>query len=124
MLEHIGITVNRKKDIEAFYKGVLGLKEIHTFEVAEEESEKLFGIKGGALVTLLARGNFRMEVFLTRRKQRPAYNHLCISVRDRESLIAKADALGYSMTKLARQSKESLVFLKDGSGNTFEIKSR
>lgn len=124
MLEHIGITINEESDIDAFYKDLLGLKEERIFELYEDVSEKLFGIGDRVSVTLLSGEDFFMEVFLTERKQAPVYNHICISVRARDNIIQKAKSMGFPVTEIERESRDDIVFIRDHSGNIFEIKDR
>ena len=52
MLEHIGITINKESDIQAFYKDLLGLEEVKKFELYKDFSEKLFGISNTVSVTV------------------------------------------------------------------------
>lgn len=124
MLEHIGITINEESDIAAFYKDLLGLKEERIFELYEDVSEKLFGIGDRVSVTLLSGEDFFMEVFLTERKQTPVYNHICISVANRDDIIQKAKSMGFPVTEIERESRDDIVFIRDHSGNIFEIKDR
>ena len=124
MLEHIGITINVESDIQAFYKELLGLKEVKKFDLYKELSEKLFGISNTVPVTHLSSDNLLIELFLTDKKQNPVYNHICISVQDRDNIIKKAKSMGFSVTNIKRESRDDLLFIKDKSGNIFEIKSR
>ena len=124
MLEHIGITINEENDIQAFYKDLLGLKEVHKFDLYKDLSEKLFGISNAVSVTHLSSDDLFMELFLTDKKQDPVYNHTCISVRNRDSLIKKAESMGFPVTQINREARDDLLFIRDNSGNIFEIKSR
>ena len=124
MLEHIGITINVESDIQAFYKDLLGLKEVKKFELYKDLSEKLFGISNTVPVTHLSSDDLLIELFLTDKKQNPVYNHICISVQNRDNIIKKAKSMGFSVTNIKRESRDDLLFIKDKSGNIFEIKSR
>ena len=122
MLEHIGITINEESDIQSFYKDLLGLEEVSKFNLYEDLSEKLFGISNTASVTLLSSDDFLIELFLTDKKQNPVYNHICISIHDGDNIIKKAKSMGFPVTNIKRESKNDLLFIKDNSGNIFEIK--
>ena len=124
MLEHIGITINEESDIDTFYKDLLGLKEERKFELYEDFSEKLFGTGERVPVALLSGEDFFMELFLTERKQTPGYNHICISVENRGDIIAKAKSMGFPVTEIERESRDAIVFIRDRSGNIFEMKGR
>lgn len=122
MLEHIGITINEESDIQAFYKDLLGLEEVNKFDLYEDLSEKAFGISNMASVTFLSRDNFFIELFLTGKKQNPVYNHICISIQNRDNIIRKAKSKGFPVTNIKRESRDDVIFLRDNSGNIFEIK--
>jgi len=124
MFEHIGITINEESDIQAFYKDLLGLKEINKFDLFDDLSEKIFGISSTVSVRYFSSDNLGIELFLTDKKQKQVYNHICISVQNRESIIEKAKSMGFPVTKIKRESKDYLLFIKDNSGNIFEIKSQ
>jgi len=122
MFEHIGITINEENDIQDFYKDLLGLKEIRKFDLYKDLSEKIFGISTPVSVTLLSSNNFFIELFLSKKKQTPVYNHICISVQNRDNIVKKAKSMGFSVTNIKRESRNEILFIKDNSGNIFEIK--
>jgi catechol 2,3-dioxygenase-like lactoylglutathione lyase family enzyme len=122
MLEHIGITINEENDIQTFYKDLLRLKEVKRVDLDEDFSERLFGIRNTASITLLSGDDFLIEVFLTDEKQSQAYSHICISVHSRSDTIKKARSMGFSVNHIERDSKDDLWFLRDNSGNIFEVR--
>jgi len=124
MFEHIGITINEESDIQAFYKDLLGLKEINKFDLFDDLSEKIFGISKTVPVSLFSNDDLLIELFLTDKKQKQVYNHICISVKNRDNIIKKATSMGFPVTTIKRESKDYLLFIKDNSGNIFEIKSQ
>lgn len=121
MLKHIAITVNDESDLNAFYKDLLGFTEVRSFVLHEELSDKLFGIKGSIEVVLLHSNGIYLEVFLSDQKTESGYNHICIAVQNREDLTGRAQSAGYTVTRVGRTSKQDLVFLRDSSGNSFEL---
>jgi len=121
MLKHIAITVNDKNDINAFYRDLLGFSESRRFTLPEELSDELFGIKESAEVVMLHSDDIYLEVFLSDRKIESVYNHVCIGVRNREDIIERAQSSGYTVTRAGRTSKPDLIFLRDSSGNSFEL---
>jgi len=123
MFEHIGITINEQSDIQAFYKDLLGMKQVSRFDIHEGLSEKIFDIQSPVQVTHFSSDDLLVELFLTDKRQKPVYNHICISVQSRDNIIKKAKSMGFSVTKIERESKDYLLFIKDNSGNMFEIKS-
>jgi len=121
MLKHIAITVNDKKDINTFYKDLLGFSETRRFTLPEELSDELFGINESTEVVMLHSNDIYLEVFLSDRKIEPIYNHICIAVHNRDDVTGRAQSAGYTVTRVGRTSKPDLVFLRDSSGNSFEL---
>jgi len=121
MLRHVAITVNRESDINRFYEGILGFSEVRRFILPDDLSDQLFGISDATEVVLLNSGDIYLEVFLSERKIEPVYSHICISLQNRIDVMQKAELNGYSVTIVERTSKEDLVFLRDGTGNSFEL---
>jgi catechol 2,3-dioxygenase-like lactoylglutathione lyase family enzyme len=122
MFEHIGITINHKADIEGFYKELLGLEQIKEFEVGRDLSQRLFGISEKVSVVVLSRQDLVLEVFLSDVTQAGGYSHIGISVPDRQELMERAEAKGFPVVCVQRESKKDLLFVMDHSGNRFEIK--
>ena len=122
MFQHIGITIHTQDDIETFYKGVLGLEEVRRFQVDPDLSERLFGIRRQVSVAVLSRDDFRVELFLSDERQHGVYNHIGIAVPDPQAAMKKAEMHGFEVTCIERESKNDLLFIRDHSGNTFEIK--
>lgn len=121
MLKHIAITVNDKNDINTFYKDLLRFSETRSFTLPENLSDELFGVNGSTKVVMLHSDDINLEVFLSDRKIESVYNHVCIGVQNREDIIERAQSAGYTVTRAVRTSKPDLVFLRDSSGNSFEL---
>jgi len=121
MLRHVAITVNRESDLNLFYGSILGFSEIRRFTLPDDLSDKLFGISDATEVVLLNSGDIYLEVFLSDRKTEPVYSHICISVQNRMDILKLAELNGYSVTRVERASKEDLVFIRDCTGNSFEL---
>ncbi|MBC8486375.1 MAG: hypothetical protein H8D45_10090, partial [Bacteroidetes bacterium] len=49
------------------------------------------------------------------------FDHICLAIKDRETLITKAEAQNYECIRRKRDIFD-LIFIKDKSGNIFEIK--
>jgi len=124
MLEHIGITINEESDIQAFYKDLLGLEEVQKFELYKDLSEKLFGISNAVSVTHLSSEDLFLELFLTDRNK-IRFTIIFAFLFGTETLLSKKQNLwGFSLTQIKRESRDGLLFIRDKSGNIFEIKSR
>jgi catechol 2,3-dioxygenase-like lactoylglutathione lyase family enzyme len=122
MFQHVGVAIDNEGDIEKFYRDVLGLEPVKRFEVDPNLSERLFGIGHAVSVAVLSRGDFTVELFLSDVPRDHGYSHIGISVPNRDGVMKRAEAGGFSVTHIERESKPVLLFIRDGSGNAFEVK--
>lgn len=120
-LEHIAIAVKNAAEIEAFYKGLLGMEEVRNFILKEDLAQKIFGIQKETAVVLLQKEDLVLEVFLSKEPMKKNFNHICIAVADREKLMKAAAQLNYEVIRIKRDYSD-LIFIKDLRGNPFEIK--
>ena len=120
-LEHIALSVKNTSEIEAFYKDILGMKEVRNFVLNENLAEKIFGIPQETAVVLLQKEDLVLEIFLSDEPRVKSFNHICIAVADREKLMKVVNQNNYEVIRIERDYSD-LVFIKDNSGNTFEIK--
>jgi catechol 2,3-dioxygenase-like lactoylglutathione lyase family enzyme len=122
-LEHIAIAVNNPSEISDFYKGLLGMEEVRSFILKEKLSQKIFSIPKETPVTLLQKDDLVLEIFLLDEPLKKGYNHICIAVDEREKLVKAAARKKFEVTKIEREFSD-LIFIKDHSGNIFEIKEK
>ena len=120
-LEHIALTINSHDEIINFYHNVLDMKTVKAFTLNSELANAIFNINMGVHVYLLKKGNLMLEVFVSPKKISHGFNHICISVSNRELFIQNAIKRKYEVIQIEREFN-NLVFLKDKNGNAFEIK--
>ncbi|MFO7843837.1 MAG: VOC family protein [Bacteroidales bacterium] len=120
--EHIAITVTGSDEIINFYQRILGMEEVRNFVLDKSLSAKIFGVKENLPVYLMQKDDLVLEIFIYKQNQQPV-NHLCISVENREKLTKELQEKGYE-TIIIERKQPDLVFIKDKSGNIFEIKQR
>ncbi|MBC8526637.1 MAG: VOC family protein [Candidatus Cloacimonetes bacterium] len=121
MLKHIGLSIFNYSEIKNFYQDLLGFKIEFDMQISAELSKKVFGIEKETSVYMLSKNDLTLELFLTKHTNVNTYQHLCISVEYRETLIQKARKKGYNCIVIKRD-KSDLVFIRDKSNNIFEIK--
>ncbi|MDY6800281.1 MAG: VOC family protein [Bacteroidota bacterium] len=121
-LEHIAITVNSSDEIINFYQNILGMEQVRNFVLDKTLSTKVFGVHKNLPVYLMKREDLAIEIFIYKQKLQ-SVNHLCISVENRENLIKEVQEKGYE-TIIIERGQPDLVFIKDKSGNIFEIKQQ
>ena len=124
MLDHIGLTVLENEDVHGFYEELLGFNRVREFAIDEQTSRRIFGIAQEAAVVVLEKEELTLEIFVAPVKQNTTYNHLCLRVKNRESLLQTATARGYPLIKIERKDRPDTCFLKDHSGNMIEVKEQ
>jgi len=122
-LEHIALTITDRKEIEIFYQKILGFSEVRSFILQEDIAREIFGIEQETRVYHLQNDSLLMELFLMPERFEHFYNHICISIPNREEIVYKADQYAYECIRIRRQNSD-MIFIKDRSGNIFEIKQR
>ena len=120
-LEHIALSVSDHKEIEKFYKNVLGMKQIKNFVLRKDLAVNIFEINEEITVFLLQKDRVVFEIFITTEYRKQAFDHVCISIKNREKFINKVLLNGYKVTRIERELFD-LIFIKDKDGNIFEIK--
>ena len=120
-LEHIGLTISESKEIKDFYINILGMREVKTFVLNKILAQKIFGINKNTSAFFLQKNDLFLEIFVTDEKLKQGFNHICLTIKDRETLVTKAEAQNYECIRIERKLSD-LIFIKDKSGNIFEIK--
>ena len=120
-LEHIALSVSDYKEIEKFYMNILGMKQIKNFILRKELTSNIFEINEEITVYLLQKDKVTFEIFITTGYRKKAFDHICISIKNREKFITKVLLNGYKVIRIERELFD-LIFIKDNDGNIFEIK--
>ena len=125
-IEHIAVASNSEEDSDNFIIGLLELERTRDFVVSEDLMKNLFNIKKEQKIIRYGNKNLDVEVFITNdsSKALDTWTHTCILIQDREKLVEKAKERGYQIIQVPRKDSHNYyLFLKDGYGNRYEIKS-
>ena len=122
-LEHIAITISDPKEIDSFYQGILGMKEVNRFSLKPDLCMKIFAINKKADVFQLNKDELFLEIFICPKHSIGGFQHICVSVPDREEIVDKVVRHGYKVIRLKKDDFD-LVFIGDNSGNLFELKQK
>ena len=120
-LEHIALTISCQGDINDFYQNLLGFEQVKTFTLNKNLSGKIFDIFNDTPVFHMQKDNLVLEIFIYPDKVKQSLNHICLSVKDRDNLVRKAEAHNYNCIRIKRDVFD-LIFIKDKGGNIFEMK--
>lgn len=120
-LNHIAITITDFSEIKDFYKDLLGMKDVRQFALNKNLSKNIFDLENETIAYLLQKDGLFFEIFILPQRIEKGFNHICYSVPDREELINQAKQMKYEVNRIKREHFD-LIFVKDKSGNIFEIK--
>jgi len=123
VLSHVALSCRSEEDSDRFYQDLLGLKKIRTFVLAADLAKSLFGLDGECNVIDYKNDEVHFEIFLVGDTVTVGgFNHVCISVNNREDLIKRCIEGGFKFTKLPKGIDDIFLFVKDLDGNIFEVK--
>lgn len=122
-LEHIALTISDIQEVKDFYIDILEMKELKNFVLNNELAQKIFNINKNTSAFFLQKENMFLELFVSEGNAKQAFHHICISINNRENLIKKSEAKNYNCVRIKRNFSD-LIFIKDKSGNIFEIKEK
>lgn len=120
-LHHLALSIQNENEVNLFYEKLLGFKRIREFSLKKELANKIFNINKTVQVFYLEGHGISLECFINDIPIGNNYNHWCLSFPDREMFIKKAEEQNIKTIRIERESQD-LIFIKDSSGNTFEIK--
>ena len=121
MLLHVAITIHYPKEIEDFYKKVLHFTVQKKFSLNKETSQKIFNTKEVVDVYLIEHQSVQFEIFISNKKEKKLFSHVCLAYGQTNTIYEKAIKLGYK-TQIKRNKENNTYFIWDKSGNMFEIK--
>ena len=122
-LEHIALTISKPADIKDFYLDILGMKEAKNFILNKFLANRIFNVDKEISVYLLQKDEISLEIFILSGQNKQGFEHICLAVKDREKLIKDSLKQNYECIRIERDLFD-LVFIKDRSGNIFEIKDK
>ncbi len=121
-LRHIGLQVHTN-DVNAFYIDILNGKLEGNHKIKEEQGARLFAIRKSVIIKYLKIGNTVFELFLYDQTNAPSFHHICLETAHPELIFKKAVERGFDGRSM-RGGEKITYFIKDHSGNTFELKPK
>jgi catechol 2,3-dioxygenase-like lactoylglutathione lyase family enzyme len=122
-IEHVALTISNPDEINNFYHDILGMNEVKSFTLDKNLAVNIFGLNAEPSVYQLQKDDLILEIFITPKQKKENFDHICLVVSDRETLFNKAKQNSYGCIRIERQVYD-LMFIKDKSGNIFEIKEK
>jgi hypothetical protein len=121
VLQHVALQYTDKKQADIFFIKILGLQPIKSFDLSEELSEQIFGIKEIAKIQVYANDKAYFEIFITKKPVDHGFEHVCIKIGNKEEFIENCKKHGIKPF-FVKKGEKTLLFVKDFSNNLFEIK--
>ena len=122
-LEHIALSITVPEDIKNFYQDILGMSKVKNFVLNKLLAYEIFGINKNTDVFLLQKDMLFLEIFVVDTISARNFNHICLSVDDRKTVFRNAEQKGHTVI-CKKRGNSDLIFIKDKSGNIFEIKDK
>ena len=123
LLNHIALQCSDSEKAKIFFTEILGLHLEKKFVVSKELSEIIFGIIKDVEVEVYGNDRARFEVFIIQTEENHGYEHVCMEIDDKKEFIECCKKYDVKPIIIDKNGK-NLLFVKDFSGNLFEIKEK
>jgi hypothetical protein len=120
-LLHAAVTCDTQEHAQIFFEKILGLLPIKSFSIDHQLSENIFSISQPVDIIVYGNDSMAIEVFISSHNQNSSYVHLCISVGEQVRFIENCKENGLK-PYFVRKGEKQLLFVRDFSGNLYEIK--
>ena len=122
-LDHIAVTYTNKEQATRFFRDVLELSHVKSFELSASLSQAIFAYPEEVMVEVFANDVMKVEVFITDRKAMFSFHHFGLSVPDKQRFIDRCHSHGLKPFTVRKGTKD-LLFVRDEAGNLYEIKEK
>jgi catechol 2,3-dioxygenase-like lactoylglutathione lyase family enzyme len=112
-----------REKAEVFFTKILKIPRVKSFTVSEHLSERIFGIARVVEVDVYDKAGVRFEIFFPPSCGKIGYGHVCVEVDDKEEFMERCKRHGVEPLMLKEEGKD-LLFVRDFSGNLYEIKEK
>ena len=123
ILHHIAVVCSCVENADRFYQDLLGLDKQKDTTIGSDLAHQIFDIADECRLLFYSNSDVSVEVFIPSdsRNQALSFQHACLSVTDKESLVDRCRKIGSDVNLIPR-GDYALTFIRDFDGNLFEIK--
>ena len=121
VLQHIAINCKSREDANIFFTKILDLKLQKSYSLNPELSKQIFNTFKQVDIFVYGDNFIVFEVFITQKEIKHFFEHVCIKLTDKKKFIEKCKKYGLKPYQINKEKKK-LLFVKDFSGNLYEIK--
>jgi len=122
-LIHVGLQYSDEDKSEIFFTKILGIPLKKKFTISAELAKEIFGIGESVKILVYQNQNTGFEVFITKLAKQANYEHSCIEIKNKKEFMDRCTKHGLEV-KIIKKDGKDLLFVKDFSGNLFEIKEK
>ena len=123
VIKHVGLIYNDRTSAKTFFVDILGLKFKKSFTLSKDLTKNIFGISEDVAIDVYENDKSYFEVFITEKISRIHFEHICIEIDSKRRFIEKCKKYGLKPI-IVKKNLKTLLFIKDFSGNLYEIKER
>jgi len=123
LLNHVALKCNDEEGAKTFFTDILGIPLIKKFAISGDLSEAIFGIKGNVDILVYDNNETRFEVFIGQVGKKHGYEHTCIEVDDKSEFIDRCKKHEIEPISVNKEGRD-ILFVRDYSGNLFEVKEK
>jgi len=120
MLKHVALHNEDREKAKTFFTKIFGLSFKKTFNLNKQLTNKIFGINEDVTVDVYANEKIYLEIFITDLKTNHGFQHVCIKVENKKEFIKQCKKYDIKPI-LIKKGEKTLLFIRDYSGNLFEI---
>jgi len=123
LFNHVALQCNDNKEAEIFFTEILGIPINKKFTISRELSEAIFDIDQSVDVEVYGNNETIFEIFINPTEENRGYGHVCIEIDNKKEFIARCKRYEIKPKVISKDGKR-LLFVRDFSGNLFEIKEK
>jgi catechol 2,3-dioxygenase-like lactoylglutathione lyase family enzyme len=120
---HVALQYSDRKKADIFFNKILGLSLEKTFSLSKDLSKDIFGVSEELIVDVYKNDEACFEVFITGIKTNNSFEHTCIEIENMAEFLRRCKEYGIEPI-FVKKGVKTLLFIKDFSGNLFEIKKK
>ncbi len=121
-LNHVALNIYNEEELIDFYQNILGFHFEYQFNMPFELADTIFEAKEQPKAFLYKNENILLELFVYTVDVSRNFTHICFESNNRDSIADKCEQSGYPVIRIKRSDKKDLLFIKDKTGNIFELK--
>jgi catechol 2,3-dioxygenase-like lactoylglutathione lyase family enzyme len=120
IIQHVAVEYADVSSADAFFIKVLGIPKVKSTLLPQELSASIFNISQAVQMETYDNGTTRVEVFITPEPVKSSFVHIGIAVDHASEFVTRCQQQGLRPFFVQKEKKQ-LLFVRDFSGNLFEV---